>query len=128
MDGDKLTCCKPRGAAPTIVVKVTASLALQGVSKAEMETDQAKKDFANSVASRLDGVKPGDIKNIVVTELFTSRRRLGDGEESQNHYGSDANQAWALFSQAWHRLGKLFNQDPSRRLQAATGVEVTFDM
>ena len=49
-------------------------ICLKGVSKAEMETGKAKADFAKSVASTLDGVDENDIKNIVVTEVFTERR------------------------------------------------------
>ena len=100
VDGDKSICCKAVGTVANIVVKVTASIALAGVSKAEMETDAAKADFAEGVASNINGVSASDIKNIVVTEIFTDRRRL--------------NEALA--------------ETPSRRLQAATGVQVTFDI
>ena len=39
-----------------------------------METDEAKADFAKGVAATLDGVDESDIRNIVVTEVFTERR------------------------------------------------------
>ena len=100
VDGDKSTCCKAVGTVANIVVKVTSSLALAGVSKAEMETDAAKADFAEGVASRINGVSASDIKNIVVTEIFTTRRL----EET------------------------LFGQPRTRRLQTVTGVQVTFDI
>ena len=41
-----------------------------------METDTAKADFAKGVASKITGVDESDVKNIVVTEIFTQRRRL----------------------------------------------------
>ena len=100
VDGDKSICCKAVGTVANIVVKVTASIALAGVSKAEMETDVAKADFAEGVASNINGVSASEIKNIVVTEIFTDRRRLNEA------------------------LAKT----RSRRLQAATGVQVTFDI
>ena len=100
VDGDKSTCCKAVGSVPNIVVKVTSSIALAGVSKAEMETDAAKADFAEGVASKINGVSASDIKIIVVTEIFTTRR-LED---------------------------KFFGQRRRRRLQTATGVQVTFDI
>ena len=71
MDGDKSTCCKAVGAISNIVVKVTSSIALKGVSKAAMDTDAAKADFAEGVASKINGVSASDIKNIVATEIFT---------------------------------------------------------
>ena len=73
VDGDKSTCCKAVGSVANTVVKVSASLALSGVSKAAMETNAAKADFAEGVASKINGVEESDIKNIVVTEIFTQR-------------------------------------------------------
>ena len=70
---DKRTCCKVVGAVANILVTISTELALNGVAKAAMETDTAKADFAEGVASTITGVDKSDIKSIVVTEMYTRR-------------------------------------------------------
>ena len=95
------------GTVANTVVKVAASLSLKGVSKASMETDAAKADFAKGVASTLNGVDESDIKNIVVTEIFVERRL----KELEPDLAAD-----------------LDLDREHRRLQTATGVQVDFDV
>ena len=84
-----------------MVITISTSLTLKGITPDDLASDAGKADFAAAVASTITGVEAKHIKNIVAAPT-TSRRQL-------------------------RALPDLL-MPVARRLQAVTGAEVSFDI